>query len=30
MNCGVDIVAVTSWMTTEMAKFKALLTMDKQ
>ena len=25
MNCGADIVAVTSWMTAEMAKMKALL-----
>ena len=25
MNCGADIVAVTAWMATEMAKCKSLL-----
>jgi 4-hydroxy-2-oxoheptanedioate aldolase len=29
MNCGADIVAITAWMSTEMAKFKGLLAAGK-
>jgi 4-hydroxy-2-oxoheptanedioate aldolase len=30
MNCGADIVAVTSWMTEEMRKFHALMSETKE